>query len=122
KLSGNNADGIYFDANSWKQFQDNMGYMNECLTSDNRTKTNSVIIKNISISFTTSYGAKSILLAYKDEEEGLRSIENISGNLRKEEVASDSTPRSKKCRTFAVAIVMQKITFLGLQNIVKCVD
>ncbi|KYN11379.1 hypothetical protein ALC57_16456 [Trachymyrmex cornetzi] len=122
KLSGNNADGIYFDAESWKQFQDNMGYMNEYLTSDNRTKTNSVIIKNIFISFTTSYGAKSILLAYKDEEEGLRSMENISGNLRKEEVASDSTPPSKKRRTFAVAIVMQKITFLDLQNVVKCVD
>ncbi|KYN50579.1 hypothetical protein ALC57_08614, partial [Trachymyrmex cornetzi] len=79
-------------------------------------------IKNISISFTTSYGAKSILLACKDEEEGLRSMENISGNLRKEEVASDSTPPSKKRRTFAVAIGMQKITFLGLQNIVKCVN
>ncbi|KYN21600.1 hypothetical protein ALC57_06023 [Trachymyrmex cornetzi] len=121
KLSGNNADGIYFDADSWKQFQDNMGYMNEYLTSDNRTKTNSVVIKNFSVSFTTSYGAKSILLAYKDEEEELRSMENISGNLRKEEVASDSTP-SKKRRTFAVAIVMQKTTFLGLQYVVKCVD
>ncbi|KYN28627.1 hypothetical protein ALC57_01956 [Trachymyrmex cornetzi] len=109
KLSGNNDDGIYFDADSWKQFQDNMGYMNEYLTSDNRMKTNSIVRKNISISFTTSYGAKSILLAYEEEE--LRSMENISGNLRKEEVASDSTP-SKKRRTFAVAIVMQKTTFL----------
>ncbi|KYN11194.1 hypothetical protein ALC57_16662 [Trachymyrmex cornetzi] len=89
KLSGNNADGIYFDADSWKQFQDNMvGYMNEYLTSDNRMKTNSV----------------------------------VSGNFRKEEVASDSTPPSKKRRTYAVAIVMQKTTFLGLQNVVKCVD
>lgn len=121
KLSGNNADGIYFDADSWKQFQDNMGLMNEYLSSDNRAKTNSVVIKNISISFTTSYGAKSILLAYKEEEE-LRSTENITGNLRKEEITSDSTPPSKKRRTFAVAIVMQKTTFLGLQNVEKCVD
>ncbi|KYN14621.1 hypothetical protein ALC57_13170 [Trachymyrmex cornetzi] len=122
KLSGNNADGIYFDADSWKQFQDNMSYMNEYLTSDNRTKTNSVVLKNISINFTTTYGAKSILLAYKDEEEELRSTENISGNLRKEEVAFDSTPPSKKRGTYAVATVMQKTTFLGLQNVVKCVD
>ncbi|KYQ50138.1 hypothetical protein ALC60_10781 [Trachymyrmex zeteki] len=95
KLSGNNADGIYFDADSWKQFQDNMGLMNEYLTSDNTAKTNSVVIKNISISFTTSYGAKSIL-AYKEEEEEFRSMENISGNLRKEEITSDSTPRRRK--------------------------
>ena len=45
-------------------------------------------MKNISISFIVyipSYDAKSILLACKDEEE-LRSTENISENLRKEEI------------------------------------
>ncbi|KYQ50575.1 hypothetical protein ALC60_10333 [Trachymyrmex zeteki] len=98
-----------------------MVLMNEYLSRDNRAKTNSVVIKNISISFTTSYGAKSILLAYKEEEE-LRSTENITGNLRKEEITSDSTPPSKKRRIYAVAIVMQKTTFLGLQNVEKCVD
>ncbi|KYN15953.1 hypothetical protein ALC57_11813 [Trachymyrmex cornetzi] len=43
KLSGNNADGIYFDANSLKQFQDNMGYMNEYLTSD-KTKRKRILL------------------------------------------------------------------------------
>ncbi|KYN32553.1 hypothetical protein ALC56_13034 [Trachymyrmex septentrionalis] len=46
-----------------------MGLMNEYLSSDNRMKPNFVIIKNITINFITSYGAKSILLAYKEEEE-----------------------------------------------------
>jgi len=31
-------------------------------------------------------------------------------------------PAMKKRRTYAVAIVMQKITFQGLKNVVKCVD
>ncbi|KYN35090.1 hypothetical protein ALC56_10560 [Trachymyrmex septentrionalis] len=28
KLSGHNADGIYFDTDYWQQFQDHMGLMN----------------------------------------------------------------------------------------------
>jgi len=48
---------LYFDIDSWKQFQDNGAH--EYLSSDNKAKTNSVIIKNISISFIISYGVKS---------------------------------------------------------------
>jgi len=51
-----------------------MGLMNEYLSNDNRVKPN-VLFKNITISF-TSYRAKLILLAYKEEEE--------NSNLRKE--------------------------------------
>jgi len=58
---------------------------------------------------------------YKEEEEELCSTENIRRNLRKKEVASNSTSLSKKRRTYVVTIVMQK-TFLGLQNVMKCVD
>ena len=90
--------------------------MNEYLSSDNRVKPNFVVLKNITISFTTSYGSKSILISYKEEEE------NSNGNLRKEEDANDSTPSAKKQRTYVAAVVMQKTTFLGLRSIVKCVD
>ena len=75
KLSEHNADGIYFDTNCWQQFQDHMELMNAYLSSDNRVKPNFVVIKNITINFITSYGSKSILLAYKEEEE------NSNGNL-----------------------------------------
>ena len=74
----------------------------------------SIIIKNITINFTTSYGMKSILLVYKEEEE------NSKGNLQRERDASILL--AKKRKTYAVAIIMQKISFLRLQSIVKCVD
>jgi len=67
-----------------------MGFMNEYLCSNNRVKLNFVILKNITISFITSYGTKSILLTYKEEEE------NSNENLQKEEDAHDSTPPAKK--------------------------
>ena len=88
-MGGHNADGIYFDNNCWQQFQDHMGLINEYLSSDNKVKSNFVVIKNIT-SFTTFYWAKSILLSYKEEEE-----ENSNGKLRKEEDAHDSTPSAK---------------------------
>jgi len=83
-----NADKIYFDC--WQQFQDHMGFMNEYLCSNNRVKLNFIILKNITISFITSYGTKSILLTYKEEEE------NSNENLQKEEDAHNSTPPAKK--------------------------
>jgi len=58
-----------------------MGLMNEYLSSDNRVKLcrykklNFVVIKNVTISFTTSYGAKSILLLYKEEEKKTKVFE-----------------------------------------------
>ena len=93
-----------------------MELMNEYLSSDNRVKPNYVVLKNITISFTTSYRSKSIFLAYKEEDE------NSNGNLRKEQDALDLTPPSKKRRTYVATIVMQKTTFLRLRSIVKCVD
>jgi len=60
KLSGNNANGIYFDADSWQEFLHNMRLMSEYLTGDNKLKSNPVTIKNIYISFTTANGARSI--------------------------------------------------------------
>jgi len=120
KLSGNNANGIYFDDDTWQEFLRNMGLMSEYLTGDKGIKPNPVIIKNIYISFTSAYGARSILVTYKENEEE-RSMENING-LRRNNETSDSTPAAKKRKTYAVAIVMQKITFQGLENVVKCVD
>jgi len=34
KLNGNNANGIYFDADSWQKFLHNMGLMSEYLAGD----------------------------------------------------------------------------------------
>ena len=89
--------------------------MDKYLSSDNRVKPfyNFVVIKNITISFTTSYGSKSILLVYKEEKE------NSNGNLQKEEDALDLLRRNGEP---VVVIVMQKTTFLGLRSIVKCID
>lgn len=115
KLSGNNADGIYFDVDSWHQFQEIMPIMTEYLCEDSRSRPNPVTIKNIVVNFTTSYSTKSILVAYKQIEE-----ERVTANISEE--ATDSAPPAKKRRTYAVAIVMQKSTFLGLENIVKCAN
>jgi len=48
-------------------------------------------------------------------------MESIIGELRRNKKTADSSPATKK-RTYAVAIVMQNITFQGLENVVKCVD
>jgi len=48
-----------------------MGLMKEYLSFYNRVKPNSIVIKNILTNFITSYGAKSILLAYKEDQEDL---------------------------------------------------
>jgi len=45
-----------------------MGLMNEYLSSDNKAKTNSVVIKNISISFIIFYGAKSYYWCIKKKK------------------------------------------------------
>jgi len=60
-------------------------------------------------------------MMYKENEEEY-SIENIIGELRRNKETADSSPAAKKRKTYAVAIVMQKITFQGLKNVVKCVD
>jgi len=121
KLSGNNANGIYFDADSWQEFLHNMGIMSEYLAGDNKLKPNPITIKNIYISFTTAYGARSILVTYKENEEE-HSMENIVGELRRSKETADSSPTAKKRRTYTVAIVMQKTTFQGMENVVNCVD
>jgi len=77
-------------------------------------KPNFVVIKNITINFIISYRAKSILQAYKKEEE------NSNRNLRKEESTHDSAS-GEETKNLG-AIVMQKTTFLELQSFIKSVD
>jgi len=48
-------------------------------------------------------------------------MENIVDELRRDKETTDSLLAIKKRRTYVVAIVMQKTTFQGLEN-VKCVD
>lgn len=117
KLTGCNADGVYFDEDSWRQFQENMDLILEYLSGEGKLKPNPITINNITINFTTAYGARSILAAYKENEEN---TDTANGNIQKDETSGD--PPAKKRRTYTVAIVMQKTTFLGLKNIVKCVD
>jgi len=46
-------------------------------------------------------------------------MENIVSELRKNKETADSSPAVKKRKTYAVAIVMQKTTFQGLENVVN---
>lgn len=73
---------------------------------------NPIIINNITINFTSAYGARAILVAYKETNE------HSATNGEKEE----EQPPLKKRKTYNTAIVMQKVTFLGLENIIKYVD
>ena len=114
KLTGNYADGICFDVDTWQQFQSNMKHVILYLSSENQmAKPDPIIINNISINFTSAYGAKAVLLAYK---------EDTNQTATDKEVEESQPTPSKKRRTYTVAIVMQKATFLGLENIVKCIN
>lgn len=113
ELTGNYAEGICFDANSWLKFQENMGLVEEYFSEiNNKLKPDPLIVDNICINFTTSYGARSILVAYKEEN---------SSTLPTAGETHDFPP-AKKRKTYAVAIVMQKTTFLGLKNVTGCVN
>ncbi|XP_071580589.1 uncharacterized protein [Temnothorax nylanderi] len=115
ELTGNYADGVYFDEKSWQQFQENMGLVSEYLNGETKLKPNSISINNISVNFTSAYGARSILLAYKENEEN-------TSTRTDQRTDEDNCPPTKKRKTYAVAFVMQKPTFLGLKNIAKCID
>ncbi|KAL6265752.1 hypothetical protein P5V15_002558 [Pogonomyrmex californicus] len=117
KLTGN-AEGIYFDVDSWQQFLNNMGLIDEYLNANNKSRPDPIIVKNVAINFTSSYGSRSILLTYKENEEV--TMENIE--IQHRETTTDSQLPMKRRKTYTIAIVMQKSTFHGLENIVKCVD
>lgn len=95
-----------------------MGLIAEYFNGNNKSRPDPIIVKNVAINFTTSYGTRSILLAYKENEEA--AMENIE--IQHRGTTTESQPPMKRRKTFAVAIVMQKSTFHGLENIVKCVD
>ncbi|KAL6254309.1 hypothetical protein P5V15_014358 [Pogonomyrmex californicus] len=118
KLTGNYAERIYFDADSWQQFLNNMGLIDEYLNANNKSRPDPIIVKNVAINFISSYGSRSILLAYKENEEA--TMENIE--IQHRGTTTDSQPPTKRRKTYTVAIVMQKSTFHDLKNIVKCVD
>ncbi|XP_071637419.1 uncharacterized protein [Temnothorax longispinosus] len=115
KLTGNCADGVYFDKKSWQQFQENMGLVSEYLNGESKLKPNSISINNISVNFTSAYRARSIFLAYKENEKD-------TSTRTDQRTDEENCPPTKKRKTCAVAIVMQKPTFLGLKNIAKCID
>jgi hypothetical protein len=109
KLSGNSAEGINFDRDAWRQFQRSMELMSEYLNGCNKTKQQPVLFANIIVSFTTAYGARAILITYKENKESSYAAE-------------EAQPATKKRKTYAVAVVMQLATFRGMQSITNCVD
>lgn len=113
KLTGNYADGICLDTDSWQQFQLNIEQMRLYLSENQKTKPSPIIINNISIGFTTAYGSRAVIVTYK---------ENVEQSASNGEAEEQEQPPLKKRKTHSVAIVMQKATFLGLENIARCVD
>ncbi|KAL6421639.1 hypothetical protein ACFW04_014557 [Cataglyphis niger] len=111
KLTGNYADGICLDTDTWRQFQINMEQMKQYLCENQKSKPSPIIINNISIGFTTAYGTRAVIVSYK-ENEGQPANNN----------ATQEQPPLKKQKTYNVAIVMQKASFVGLEDIARCVD
>ncbi|KAL6416476.1 hypothetical protein ACFW04_013431 [Cataglyphis niger] len=111
KLTGNYADGICLDTDTWRQFQTNMKQMKQYLCENQKSKPSPIIINNISIGFTTAYGTRAVIVSYK-ENEGQPANNN----------ATQEQPPLKKQKTYNVAIVMQKASFVGLEDIARCVD
>ncbi|KAL6433563.1 hypothetical protein ACFW04_006566 [Cataglyphis niger] len=101
KLTRNYVDGICLDIDTWEQFQAYMEHMSLYLNESPKIKPNPIIINNISVGFTTAYGTRFIIVTYCNEQ---------------------AQPPMKKRKTYGVFIVMQKTTFQGLKNIVKCVN
>ncbi|XP_029677841.1 uncharacterized protein LOC115244391 isoform X2 [Formica exsecta] len=113
KLTGNYIDGICFDIDSWQQFQISMEQMRLYLSENQKTRPSPIIINNISIGFTTAYGSRAVIVTYK---------ENAEQSASNGEAEEQAQPPLKKRKTQNIAIVMQKATFLGLENIARCVD
>ena len=114
KLSSNGAEGIWLNMLEWQQFQENLPRMGEYLDGDNIIQ-NPITIGKIIINFITAYGAKALLLTYRENEQKDVPSKNISAT-------EETSHTSKKRKTYAVAIAMQKTTFLGLQNVIECVN
>ncbi|XP_050460120.1 uncharacterized protein LOC126856006 [Cataglyphis hispanica] len=111
KLTGNYADGICLDTDTWQQFQISMEQMKQYLCENQKSKPSPIIINNISIGFTTAYGTRAVIVSYK---------ENAGQPANNNE--TEEQPPLKKQKTYSVAIVMQKTTFVGLEDIARCVD
>jgi len=114
KLTSHGAAGICFDMESWQKFQENMETMSTYLSGD-KINLSSIIFNKIIINFTTAYGARAILIAYRENEQ-----EDLSSETAED--ASANGPRPKKRKTYNIGIVMQRTTFQGLENIVDCVN
>ncbi|XP_067216564.1 uncharacterized protein [Linepithema humile] len=113
KFSSKGADGICFNMAEWQKFQENMKQMSDYLNGNSITA-NSIIINKIIINFTTAYGARALLLTYRENGQEVQPLENTT---TKEEIHAP-----KKRWTYSLAIAMQRASFLGLENILECVN
>ena len=67
KLSAKGPDGIYFNMVAWQQFQQNTEIIAGYLDGSN-TKPNPIIFEKILVNFTTAYGARAILVTYRQDD------------------------------------------------------
>lgn len=116
KLQNNNSSGgIVFDSAGFSKLQNHYpaiakfftGGTNPVWGSSWRTPA-PITIENCEIIFTTSFGAKAVVIDRRLSDH-IKEIEN-----------GEST--SKKSRNYTPAIVMQKITFEGLCNLTPCIE
>ncbi|KAL6258350.1 hypothetical protein P5V15_010298 [Pogonomyrmex californicus] len=108
KLSGNSVEGISFDPDTWQQFQDSIRYMSSYFNGSSKSKVNPITFANIFINFTSAYGAKAVLVTYKENENFPK--ESSTGNTQADS-KTEEQPSSKKRKTYSVAVVMQPATF-----------
>lgn len=85
-------------------------YLNE----NKKTIPDPIIINNISIGFTNAYGTKAVIVTYKEN------AEQPANNEVKAE--GQAQPPVKKGKMHIVAIVMQKVTFVDLEDITRCMN
>jgi len=88
-----------------------MSQMRLYFDENQKTRPSPIVINNISVNFTSAYGSKAVLVSYR---------ENTEHSTEEEE--DQTQPPLKKRKPYSVAVVMQRATFLGLENIAICVD
>lgn len=114
KLSGNTSNGLCIDFDTWLKFQQHVERASSYLRGATHGVPEPVAINNIVMQFTSAYGAKSIMLTYRQKTEE----ERIATS------ASDSAigPASKKRKLYSVSVVLQKTSFDGLESVIKCIN
>lgn len=130
KLQNNNtAGGIVLDTEGWRALQEKIPqiadyFSGNCDTYRRYSKWTTPSPLNIDgqhdIIFTTSFGSKSIVL---DRSATSHNAEDEDSEEDEEEAETNkSLRRSKRRRIFTPAVVMQHTSFIGLCNVIPCIE